>query len=480
MNKLTRLKIKNFLLTSSLIVVFFYLILNLIVGNNHYEKIIDYFPEQNRDKINKIFFPLKTITNLQNRNIRLNEQVVYLNRKIDFTLPYGRDILLKKKLSDLNYRIFNSEVSIKGKKIKIEKFQNSDPFLRGIYKTLPGSAYIDIYKNQLFIISTIGIIGYSELSSDKIINFKQIKNNFDDYLGIDQFRRNKTYSVRDLKINQNKIFISYNEEVRKNCWTTSVLWAELNYKEINFEKLFSPSQCVEVNNIDGEFNASQSGGRITFLDTDNFILSIGDYRLRSEAQKITSLFGKIINFNIKTKKYKLISMGHRNPQGLSFDMKKNIIISTEHGPRGGDEINIIKLNQNKILNYGWPLASYGEHYPLREAHGDDADENKIIEKYKKYPLYKSHKDNGFIEPVKYFDPSIGISDIIQIDNNSYFFTSLRDRSLYFMELDKNDKIKDKIIRFEIGERIRDITKKNNEYYMFLEDTGSIAKLKFDN
>ena len=104
-------------------------------------------------------------------------------------------------------------------------------------------------------------------------------------------------------------------------------------------------------------------------------------------------------------------MGHRNPQGLIFDEDKNILISTEHGPRGGDEINIIKLEQNLIPNYGWPIASYGEHYPVKEAHGDTADESKNIEKYKKYPLLKSHNINGFVEPIEYFVPSIAIQDI---------------------------------------------------------------------
>ena len=99
-------------------------------------------------------------------------------------------------------------------------------------------------------------------------------------------------------------------------------------------------------------------------------------------QNKNSLFGKIIKFNLKEKKITLISMGHRNPQGLIFDEDKNILISTEHGPRGGDEINIIKLEQNLIPNYGWPIASYGEHYPVKEAHGDTADESKNMKNIK--------------------------------------------------------------------------------------------------
>ncbi len=89
--------------------------------------------------------------------------------------------------------------------------------------------------------------------------------------------------------------------------------------------------------------------------------------------------------------FKLISKGHRNPQGLFVDKRNQIVLKTEHGPMGGDEINLIKLNnmQGKIPNYGWPIVSAGEHYG-----GKSAEKNKT--KYIKYPLYKSHSEHGFI------------------------------------------------------------------------------------
>ena len=60
-------------------------------------------------------------------------------------------------------------------------------------------------------------------------------------------------------------------------------------------------------------------------------------------------------------------MGHRNPQGLFFDIKNNILLETEHGPEGGDEINIIELNNAEIPNFGWAISSYGEHYGGKNA-----------------------------------------------------------------------------------------------------------------
>ena len=90
------------------------------------------------------------------------------------------------------------------------------------------------------------------------------------------------------------------------------------------------------------------------------------------------------------------------------------------------KINIIKLNQKEIPNYGWAISSYGEHYG-----GANASYNQKT--YEKYPLYKSHSDYGFIEPIKYFVPSIGISQIVGLDKkNHYVVASLKDSSLYFL------------------------------------------------
>jgi hypothetical protein len=90
----------------------------------------------------------------------------------------------------------------------------------------------------------------------------------------------------------------------------------------------------------------------------------------------------------------------------------------------------------------------------------------------KYPLHKSHTKYGFIEPLKSFVPSIGISEITKIGNNKYVVSSLKDRSLYFFEL--FDKKINELNRVEVFERVRDIRFKNNKLYLFLEDTPSIG------
>ena len=139
---------------------------------------------------------------------------------------------------------------------------------------------------------------------------------------------------------------------------------------------------------------------------------------------------------------------------------------------GGDEINIIdinKINKDKILNYGWPISSYGEHYGGKK---------EIVEKkYKKYPLYKSHSSHNFIEPIKSFVPSIGISELVKIGGNRYVVSSLKDQSLYFFKI-KEKKIFN-LTRIELSERIRDLVFNNNKLYLFLEDSASIGVINLN-
>ena len=249
----------------------------------------------------------------------------------------------------------------------------------------------------------------------------------------------------------------------------------INYENIQFRKLFSSKECIHsINNIDKEFDPHQSGGKIISFDDNYILLSVGDYRSRFLAQNKKSVNGKILKINIKNNDYQIISMGHRNPQGLYLDKENNLILETEHGPMGGDEINLIdikKINKEKILNYGWPIASAGEHYNGKEFYL-----NK--KKYEKYPLYKSHSAYGFIEPIKSFVPSIGISEIAKISKNKYVLSSLKDKSLYFFELNDERKVIN-LDRVEVFERIRDLKFSDNKLYLFMEDTASIGVINLN-
>lgn len=416
--------------------------------------------------IKKYFFPYKVIST-QEKEISILKE----------TVSEQQDLIVSNLLKLENF-FGDSDKDIKVKKLKntklsnnmiLEKYKILDGFYIGINEFYPGSGYIEIYKNKFFVLSSRGILAYSDSLSEQN-NFKQIKNNIKEFINIKHFKKGRAFSIKDLFIADDQIFVSYTNEIRNDCWNTSIISGKLNYEYIKFNKIFAPDECVHSeNNIDKEFNAHSSGGRIVKFNDNHILLTVGDYISRHLAQNKKSVNGKVIKINLQNLNYDIISMGHRNPQGLFYDEENDIILETEHGPQGGDEINLLEIKQisiNNTPNYGWAVVSAGEHYRGKIS------SNKT--KYKKYPLHKSHKKFNFIEPLKSFVPSIGISQISKIHNvNHYAFGSLKDKSIYFFELNTDKKIKN-LERVEVFERVRDLIYKDNKIYLFLENTASIG------
>jgi glucose/arabinose dehydrogenase len=227
--------------------------------------------------------------------------------------------------------------------------------------------------------------------------------------------------------------------------TINLYKADFNLKKINFKLLFESKEYWENYNV-------FSGGRVEKFIDDKILFSIGFSKNYKAPQDKKSLLGKIIAVDLKSKSYELISYGHRNPQGLYFNSNNNLIINTEHGPKGGDEINFNFLNIKEDKNFGWPRVSYGKAYSGEEKFFD------------KDTFKKSHEELGFIEPFKYFDPSIGISEIIYFEENSFckfkclLVSSLRANSVYIFEI--SDDYKEIVSERRIylsGNRIRDIS-----------------------
>jgi len=343
--------------------------------------------------------------------------------------------------------------------------------VRGIWLDRPASLYLDFFDNKLFILSSVGVVGYSETLNENELIFKQIKNNLNDFLTEQQLRKNKRFSMKDVMMHKNKIYVSFTNEIKDNCWNTSILYSDLNLEKLEFKKFFVPDECVQEIPQYTKLTGHQAGGRIVNLDDDNILFSIGDYNFLNLPQDRSSIFGKIVKINKKTKQAEIFSMGHRNPQGLFYDYENNFILSTEHGPEGGDEINLIQPNQTEIPNYGWPIASYGEHYGGRDLEANE-------ELYRRYPLFKSHQQNGYEEPIKNFTPSIGISEIIGIGDRKYVFASLSYSALFDFVLNSNNQVVN-LNENNLEERIRDLVKANNKIYLYLESTGKIGIINLD-
>ena len=477
-------KSKSLTIITIVIIISSYFIINFNIGNDKFKN-IKFLSKDQKTIIKKYLFPYKFIA----------QQSQEISRQ-QYKLSMQEEIISEQKVANLKAELFeaqiDSDIAIEetvislSNDLTLKKYLLKTGFYAGINQYSPGSGHISFYENNLVIISSRGMLAYKEINTGDNVSFKKIKNNINNYIGLSQFEKGRNFSLKDLFIFKNKIFISYTEEIKKDCWNISVIYGDINYENIKFTKLFSPKNCVHSkDNIDKEFSGGQSGGRIVSFDDNHILLSVGDFVSRHLAQNKSSVNGKIIKININNSDYKLISMGHRNPQGLLFDKENNFLLETEHGPRGGDEINLIDLNdinQDKIPNYGWAISSYGEHYG-----GKENINNK--KKYEKYPLYKSHSEHGFIEPLKVYEPSVGISNIVKIGKNKYVHGSMGgpfgrgreynpekragDKSLFFFELnEKKQIINHKQVK--VFERIRDLGFKDNQLYLFMENTASIG------
>ena len=446
-----KLKKKTFIyLTFFSFILIFFISVNLLVNSFYFRNLTTDIQKKN---LKKTFLPWKIKKENKNKNFYLKK----LDNEINFKNSLG-EIRYKEKI----------EIQLEND-LLLKKFMYLDGFETGIDNNFPGSGYIDIYNNNLVALSSRGILGYVSLENKKFF-LKQIENNIEDFINKSQFSKHKRFSIKDLKIHQNKIFISYTDEIREDCWNMSIIYSDFNFSKIDFKKLFSPKQCIHSkNNADNEFNAMQSGGRIIGLDDEHIVLSTGEFRNRYLAQNIKSVNGKLIKININNFDFKIISIGHRNPQGLLLDKDENFILSTEHGPAGGDEINLLDLEKETGSNYGWPISSYGYHY------SDKLD----ISRKNKYPFLKSHSLYGFVEPLKYFSPSIGISEIVKINKKSYVVSCLKCKSIFFFNLDNKNNLH-KLVKIKVGERIRDMLFMEEKLYLFLEDTASIGIIKILN
>lgn len=410
-----------------------------------------------------------------------------LTLKIKSKLPKNIRYFIK---NSINFYLNNTSINLKyisekktetskGKKITIQEYNNKFLDYQG------PRAYISKTNDKIFLITGTGIISFANKKNfyqPENFKFKVLKSNIKKLITFKDFYRNSNYGVKGMMIDDKNIYVSLSNIEDNGCVKITVLKAKIDYEKLNFSYVFNPKQCVEKNNIYGEFQPIQSGGSLFNFDNENFLLSTGEFRFRDLAQNDLSIYGKILKINKFNESYKIISKGHRNIQGLFFDKKEKIILSTEHGPLGGDEINVNK-SLDKLLNFGWPISSYGEHYPSMAA--KDA--------YEKAPLYKSHSDYGFTEPIKYFVPSIGITQIVKSPktkkndlNHNFFFSSMgyQDRenslSIHHIRFDKNYQrviFEDKM---KINFRVRDLLfLDENNILAYLEKKGSLIKIKIN-
>lgn len=315
--------------------------------------------------------------------------------------------------------------------------------------------YLEIYDENILIINNNGEILFSPVSNlnnpkNETLNTKLIKSNLN------------VYKIMGTLIYKNIIFVSY-LSMNDSCQQYNIVSAKINFTNMKFKNFFTSDACG-LNINAGRMKIYNHKGELGLLST------LGGEKLNqpsNQPQDLNSDIGKILFINLDNRKKIIFSLGHRNPQGLLIE--NDTILSTEHGPAGGDEINKIIFGEN----YGWPISSYGKQYSHIK---------KNIEK--KY--FKSHSDYGFQEPIYSFVPSIGISQIIKIPNgfskdwkNNFLLASLNGASLYRIKFDESFNSIIYIEKIFINKRIRDLkySKKNNAIILALEDWQEIGVLK---
>ncbi|NQZ93196.1 MAG: PQQ-dependent sugar dehydrogenase [Moritella sp.] len=218
------------------------------------------------------------------------------------------------------------------------------------------------------------------------------------------------------------------------------------------------------------------GSRITFDDNGHLFFTVGDRGVRRNGQDLSTHAGSVLRLNrdgsvpadnpfvgIKATLPEIWSYGHRNPQGIFYDNDNNRLWMIEHGPRGGDEINLIVAG----ANYGWPVISYGKEYwgPFHVGQG-------------------THKA-GMEQPVKYYVPSIAPGSLLRYSGNAFpkwqgnlLAGALKLTHINRISLDsQGHAVGEERLLQDLNERVRALAESPEGWLYFSTDSGLILRLR---
>ena len=264
------------------------------------------------------------------------------------------------------------------------------------------------------------------------------------------------------------IYFTYVKEVEEEGATVLARAKLKNDRFIDWQELLVSESTTDT--------SQHFGSRIAFDNKGHVYFGIGDRGERPNGQDLTNHAGSIIRLNIDgsipednpfinhdNALPEIWSYGHRNPQGLSYDFRHKRLWEIEHGPRGGDEINLIEPGEN----YGWPIISYGKEYwgPLAVGEG-------------------THRE-GMQQPVKVYIPSIAPGSLIVYSGNAFpqwkgnlFSGALKLRHINRIVIDEKSKaVKEERLLESLNERIRALAQSPDGWLYFSTDSGKIYSIR---
>ena len=218
------------------------------------------------------------------------------------------------------------------------------------------------------------------------------------------------------------------------------------------------------------------GSRISFLPDGTLLVTLGERGERERAQDLRDHGGSVVRIDQEggvprdnpfadgSGLPEIFSYGHRNPQGLAVHPTTGVAWSTEHGPRGGDELNIVRRG----VNYGWPVISYGREYATNRQVGVGT------------------AAPGMEQPIVHWTPSIAVAGMTFYTGSRFaewrdnlFVAALAARQLRRLEI-AGDRVRHQevLLQGAIG-RIRDVKQDTKGYLWLLTDEsrGGIYRLE---
>ena len=240
-------------------------------------------------------------------------------------------------------------------------------------------------------------------------------------------------------------------DAAKDCYGLGVFEFSLDTEQQTVKqtrKVFQSEPCLPL-----PLALEEAGGRIVRFSEDSVLLSVGNLLPTT----LEGDYGRVLKLRLSDGASSVFATGLRNEQGLYFDQERGLILETEHGPRGGDEINVLQEGKD----YGWPDVTYGTNYTVF----DDASVDGTC-------VTHCGTHAGHELPLFAFVPSIGISNLVRYPADGAEFhrwrgnllvASLRAGTLFRLEYVDGRIVFSEPIPF--GERLRDIA---------LLSTGSIA------